>query len=205
MKKIILSAAMLLAIGFTAKAQETKLGVKAGVNFANFTGDVEGSKSRTGFNAGFVAEFKLSENFSIQPELLYSQQGTRFEESGSVSGISYRLEEKGKFDYLALPVVAKYYIIEGLSLHAGPQVSYLLKADVESTGSASTGESYSETLDLKDYSNKVDFALVGGAGYDLPIGVFFEARYVAGISKIGKDGDSKVRNGVFQLSVGYKF
>ncbi|KGO85055.1 hypothetical protein Q765_18100 [Flavobacterium rivuli WB 3.3-2 = DSM 21788] len=205
MKKIILSAALLMAVGFSAKAQEdVKLGIKAGVNFANFGGDVEDADSRTGFHAGVVAEFKLSENFSIQPELLYSQMGSKFEASGSFAGVAYSLEQTSKFDYLSLPILAKYYIIEGLSIEAGPQVGYLLSAKNEVKGSGS--DELLTSGDVKDGSKSVDFGLAGGLAYDLPMGVFFQARYYAGISNVNDgDGDLDVKNSALQLSVGYKF
>jgi len=204
MKKIILSAALLMAVGFSASAQEDiKFGVKAGVNFATFGGDIEDADSRTGFHAGVVAEFKLSENFSIQPELLYSQMGAKFKDSGSFGGFSYSYEQTSKFDYLSLPILAKYYVLEGLSIEAGPQVGYLLSAKNEVKGDS---EDVLASGDVKDGSKSVDFGVAGGLAYDLPIGVFFQARYYAGLSNVNdNDGDLDVKNSALQISVGYKF
>ncbi|WP_408583014.1 outer membrane beta-barrel protein, partial [Myroides odoratimimus] len=50
-----------------------------------------------------------------------------------------------------------------------------------------------------------DFGVNFGAGYELPMGVFFDARYNVGLSKVNKEGSEASKNGVFQLSVGYKF
>jgi opacity protein-like surface antigen len=199
MKKIILSTALLFAIGFTAKAQEIKYGVKAGVNFATLTGDVpDDVKTRTGFHTGVVAEFKLTEQFSIQPELLYSQQGTKYDFKDIDTGIN--IESTWKMDYLTLPVAAKYYIIEGFSVEAGPQIGYRLGAKIKTEASGFGEQEY----DLKDDTKAIEFGVIGGVAYDLPIGLFFQARYNAGISKVNDDDDN-VKNGVFQLSVGYKF
>jgi len=206
MKKIILSAALLMAVGFSANAQDNlKFGVKAGVNFATFGGDVEDVDSRTGFHAGVVAEFKLSENFSIQPELMYSQMGAKLDYVDSDGIIQYNVESTSKFDYISLPILAKYYIIEGLSIEAGPQIGFLVSAKQEDKISG-IGE---QSSDVKEGSKSIDFGLAGGLAYDLPIGVFFQARYYAGIANIAEEGDSNedfdVKNMGVQLSIGYKF
>jgi opacity protein-like surface antigen len=199
MKKIILSAAMLFAVGFAAKAQDIKYGVKAGVNFATLTGDIpDDAKMRTGFHAGVVAEFKLTEQFSIQPELLYSQQGMKYDATDPDSGIN--LKTTWKFDYLTLPIAAKYYIIEGLSVEAGPQIGYRLGAKIKAEADGYN----SQDFDFKDETKAIEFGIIGGVAYDLPMGVFFQARYNVGLSKVNDDDDS-VKNGVLQLSVGYKF
>jgi len=199
MKKIILSAAMLFAIGFTAKAQDIKYGIKAGVNFATLTGDdvPEELESRTGFHVGAVAEFKLTEQFSIQPELIYSQQGTKFDTVEEGVSVKSTL----KFDYLNLPILAKYYILEGLSLEAGPQIGYRVSAKVK-LEAPSLGEA---EYDTKDTTKAIEFGVAGGVAYDLPMGLFFQARYAAGLSKINDDNDGDIKNGVFSLSAGFKF
>lgn len=203
MKKLILSAAMLIAVGFTAKAQDKtattgfRYGVKAGLNLASLTNSPSDANSRVSFHAGVVAEFKIAQNFSIQPELLYSEQGLKYDFEDS--GIRYK--STWKFNYLNLPVLAKYYVMEGLSIEAGPQIGYRLSAKIK----AKADGVGSGVVDMKDSTKAIDFGLAGGVAYDLPIGVFFQARYIAGISKVNDDNDGKVKNGVFQVSVGYKF
>jgi len=206
MKKIILSAALLMAVGFSVNAQESiKFGIKAGVNFSTFGGDADNADSRTGFHAGAVAEFKLSENFSVQPELLYSQLGAKTEYNESDGLGIYRVEETAKYDYIALPILAKYYIIEGLSIEAGPQVGFLINAKGETKISAG-GESGTSEADVKDLTKSVDFGVAAGLAYDLPMGVFFQARYYAGLSNTyDGEGNADIKNSAFQISVGYKF
>ena len=199
MKKIILSAIALGAFSFAAQAQtpDLKLGAKAGVNFANLSnsdGDM-----KTGFHVGVLAEIFINEKFSVQPELLYSAQGTKIKESG--------VEVKMNMDYINVPIMAKYYVIDGLSVQAGPQIGFLVKSEVKTEGNIG-GVDVSSTEDIKDGTQSVDFGLNFGAGYELPMGVFFDARYNLGLSKINKESESgmkDLKNGVFQISVGYKF
>jgi len=203
MKKIILSAAMLLAIGFSAKAQDIKFGVKAGLNVATLTGESGNDvKSRTGFHAGVVAEFKVTQHFSIQPELLYSEQGDKEKGFSYADGYYLDYTATTKLDYINLPVLAKYYIIEGFSIEAGPQVGFLVNSKVE--GQISGEANGTIDSDIKSQVKSVDFGLVGGLAYDFPKGLFFQARYNAGISKVNQ-GYGKAKNGVMQFSVGYKF
>jgi len=221
MKKILLSVVAVMALG-TAQAQEVQFGAKAGVNFANFGGDVEDASSRTGFHAGVVAELKLSETFSIQPELLYSQQGSQTEDtfSESFGGVNYstNTEAKQTLNYINLPILAKYYVMEGLSLEVGPQVGFLISAeskyDMTTTsegGGTTVSETESGSVDNKDAYKSIDFGVVAGVGYELPMGLFFQARYQAGLSSVLEDSeelddaDFSTTNNVVSLSVGFKF
>lgn len=200
MKKILLSAVAIFALSVTTtQAQEMmRFGAKAGVNIADFGGDAESEGSRTGLHIGVLAEFRLSETFSIQPELLYSMQGAKTKD------LTGEGEFDTKLDYINIPIMAKYYITEGLSIEAGPQVGFLMSANWEDE-------------DAKDYYKTIDFALNGGIAYDLPMGVFFQARYSAGLTSIAEDveidtglgsvsvSEVDIKNNVISLSVGYKF
>ena len=190
MKKLLLSSVM-VAIGFTVSAQ-TSFGAKVGLNIASLSGDdVSDLDSRASLHIGGVAEFEISEKFSFQPELLYSAQGAKISEDG--------FDATFKLDYINIPLIAKYYVTDGLSIEAGPQVGFLLssKLKVEFDGE-------SETEDIEDMSS-IDFGLSFGLGYKLESGINFGARYNLGLSNISEEDDSDVKNGVFQISVGYFF
>ena len=202
MKKIILSVAAVFAFGF-ANAQETKFGVKGGLNLANFSGDVEDNSSKIGFNVGGFVEIKVSDKFAIQPELLFSTQGAKFEESGS--GFSY--ESKYNLSYLNIPVMAKYYAADKFSLEFGPQIGFLTSAKDDYTATES-GVTVSGNEDIKDIFESVDFGVNFGAGYDFTENLSVGLRYNLGLSNIAKTeagDDTKISNNVFSLSLGYKF
>ncbi len=100
--------------------------------------------------------------------------------------------------------MAKYYIIEGFSLEAGPQVGLLLSAKEEYDWDGDTGE-----VDIKEHLKGIDFGVNFGLGYKLDNGVNFGARYNLGLSDANDNaeflGDSTYKNNVFQFSVGYFF
>lgn len=184
MKKIIFAAAAVFAFGMT-NAQETRFGAKGVLNISNVAGDVSGNQSKVGFAIGGFAEVKVSDKFAVQPELLYSIQGYKFD-GGSAD-----------LNYLNIPVMAKYFVAEKFSLEAGPQIGILLSA---------TGKLGSESADIKSLYNTTDFGLNLGAGFDVTEDITLGLRYTLGLSNIGKDsGSSKATNTNIGLSFGYKF
>lgn len=185
MKKIILTTIAVCAFGF-ANAQETKFGAKVALNIASLTGDVEDASSLVGFQIGAFAEFKISEKFAIQPELMYSGQGASSDGDGDLN-----------LNYINIPVMAKYYVAKSFSLEAGPQIGFLVSAKAD-------GE------DAKDFISSIDFGLNLGAGYDITEKFSAGLRYNFGLSNVFDidpefGEDISANNGVFSLSVGYKF
>ena len=198
----MLTAAAVMAFAFS-NAQETRFGVKGGVNLATWTGDVEDASSKVGFHIGGFAEFKLSDKFAIQPELLFSTQGVKFE--GDIDG--YSASEKDNLSYLNIPVMAKFYVAEKFSIEAGPQLGILLSAKSKYEANVE-GINVSGEEDIKDALESIDFGVNFGAGYDFTENLSAGLRYNLGLSNIVKteDGDdTKIKNSVFSLSVGYKF
>lgn len=187
MKKITLSLLAAMAFGFTANAQtpDVKIGVKAGLNFTTLTGG--GTSTLTGLNVGGVAEIFINEKFSVQPEILYSSQGAEY--------TFLNKDIKAELIYINVPVMAKYYVHKGLNVQAGPQFGFNVKSELDGK-------------DIKDMTKGFDFGLNLGLGYELPVGVFFDARYNFGLTEVFKSQagvKSDAKNGVFQISVGYKF
>jgi len=196
MKKGLLIFAAIFTIGFAANAQDgkpskegaskamVKFGPKAGLNIA--TVSENNASSMVGFHVGGFAEIMISDKFAVQPEALYSAQGAKF------SGADLHL------DYILVPVMAKYFVLEGFSVEAGPQIGFLTSAKIKADGGGTT--------DVKNLANSTDFAVNVGLGYSLPMGIMFSGRYNIGVTDTAKNNSgSASRNGVFQLSVGYKF
>ena len=125
MKKSILFGLILFGLSANVQAQLVKFGIKAGVNYANQTGTaitVDNTNyttdAITSYHAGLVAEIKLLESFSIQPELIYSTQGATYKNAFE--------EFKNELGYLSIPVLAKIHFNKVVSLDLGPQASFLL-------------------------------------------------------------------------------
>ncbi len=190
MKKLFLVAAIAV-FGFTSvNAQEVTFGAKAGLNLASASGDeTDDIKARTAFHVGVVAEIAISDVFSVQPDLLYSSQGAKADEG----------DGEIKLDYINLPIMAKYYVAEGFSVEAGPQVGFLMSAKFDDGDNEE---------DIKDEMSGIDFGFNIGVGYKMESGLNFAARYNVGLSNVwdyeGSD-DFSQKNSVIQVSVGYFF
>src|ERR1700722_330150 len=87
MKKALILVFAVVALS-SAKAQ-IQFGVKAGVNLANLTvsdkTDGESFKANTSFNAGILASIPLGGPLYLQPEVMYSAQGTKETDTFSTS------------------------------------------------------------------------------------------------------------------------
>ncbi|WP_461532288.1 porin family protein [Sinomicrobium sp.] len=165
MKTTFLAIAAVIGFAFFGNAQNLHFGAKGGVNFASIS-DVD-ADGRTGFHLGLVGEVGLGK-FSIQPEVLYSAQGLK----------------DLNLDYLNIPVLAKYYVVQNFSLMAGPQFGFNTKDD--------------------DISEIKSFDMGGAVGVEYKIGsLFAQARYNFGLSDVADGGSGK--NSVFQISLGYLF
>lgn len=179
MKKIILSAFAVCAFALS-NAQDSKLsfGIKAGVNLSSISGmkgdDGSDAKGRTGFYVGGLANYSISDKFSIQPEVLYSMEGA----------------DKRALDYIRIPVMAKYEVVENFSILAGPSFAFRMAA---------------ENAELEKATKSSDFGLGIGAAYAFG-NIFVDARYNMGLSDIkdASEGDT-LKNNNIQLGIGYKF
>lgn len=190
MKKLLLFITIVTLTFTTAQSQEVRLGAKLGLNVASLGGDSYGIGSlgsRTSFHIGGLAEIPLSGKFAFQPEILYSSEGADWSFGGADADL--------KLDYIRVPLLAKYYIIEGLSAELGPSLGVLVSAE-------GGGE------DAKDEYKSFDAAIAVGATYRLNMGVFFSLRYNKGLLNVNEDVEGpsrKSQSNVFQVSAGYSF
>jgi len=184
MKKIILSISLFSLIAFYShvNAQGVGLGIRGGVNFANQSITDINTDSRTGFLAGAYVILAFSEKWGIQPELLYSSQGSELPD----------VDELYKFNYLSIPVLLRWKPANVLSFEAGPQFSSLLSAKNDSGGS------------IKEQFKNSDFGLVVGATLHLPLGLNAGVRYVWGFTNVADlQDDTEVKNTAVQVYAGW--
>lgn len=195
MKKTYLLISLLTI--FSLNAQKTKrdegvkLGIKGGLNVANFYGDIQDNSIRTSVHIGLVSEFVVSKVFSIQPEILFSGQG--FTDDGT------NAYSRKKFNYINLPIMGKFYVLkENLSIEAGPQVGFLV---------SSKNKTNTTNYSVQN-QQVVDFGINAGAAYEFNNHVFVQTRYNLGLTNVNKSSAAFAQNysnSVIQVSVGYFF
>ncbi|MCK5104887.1 MAG: PorT family protein [Cyclobacteriaceae bacterium] len=184
MKKIILSIAILICffIAPEIQAQGIGVGIKAGANFSNQSITDISTESKTGFHGGAYVVLAFSEKWAIQPEFLFSSQGSEIPD----------FDEVMQLDYFSIPVLLRWKPNNFLSFHAGSQFSSLLSA-VDKSGDS-----------IKDDIKNSDFGLAVGATVHLPLGFNGGVRYVWGFTNVSDlQDDTEVKNSVVQVYVGW--
>lgn len=194
MKKKDLTIALFLGIVFSINAQiktthKSNAGIKGGYNLAavSFDGDGE-TEQRHSFHVGIYGEEFISESFSIQPELLYSQQGYVITNS---SGTFTQ-----KLNYINLPLMLKAYPSQNFFLEAGPQIGLAVSHKEEYTSGFSLFNSTQEYT-----PNNFDWGINFGGGFKTDSGISLGVRYHLGLGDLYDQG--KAQNRVWQFSIGF--
>src|SRR6187402_3045285 len=122
--KTLLASLMLASLCSSGLyAQGLDFGVKAGVNIANqkITGDYEpDTKAKIGVHGGVFVTWMFSEKLGLQPELLFSAQGSK--DKSDLYDYSIIT------NYVNIPVLLRYNVTDMISVHAGPQFGILVSA-----------------------------------------------------------------------------
>ena len=187
MKKNLIIICIILITTLSTHAQIVKLGIKAGINYANQTGSTilvnstnYKTEAITNYHFGLVAELPLGESFAFQPEVLYSTIGASY--VGVVGNI------KNELGYISVPVLAKIKLSKTFSLDLGPQASFLV--------------SNKENIVLDD-TKSFDFGAAAGLGIKVTKSIFIQGRYIVGLSEASTT--AQVKNSVVQVSAGFYF
>ncbi len=204
MKKILLLMIILsfVFIG-TLPAQGMGFGVKGGMNMAKFTGDdadFEGEAdagSVFGATVGGFASFNLGDKLAIQPEILFTQKGSSYELSEE--GLEFLMDFK--MNWLDIPVLAVFKVMDNLSVFAGPFLELYLSGKIDMEISyLGESESDSEDIESEDISSP-GFGLIFGGTYMVTDNIGVEARYAMGLTSM--DEHESLKNSGLQVLVNY--
>lgn len=204
MKNFLLAAALLLL----ASQAHAQFGIKGGINEAVLTGRVgEDATYKTYFHAGIFYEAKLIGPLSVQPELLYSLQGSQLKGATTVTNYTTQL------NYVQVPLLLKV-TFGPLYVEGGPQFGYLVQANENGTVQVrnSTGNVAFRDVDQSSTDNykRGDFALCAGLGLRLGKVVRVGGRFVAGLNDINNlqylqgVNDPRLQNRVFQFYAAFQ-
>ncbi|WP_114777403.1 porin family protein [Botryobacter ruber] len=215
MKKLLLLICMVAGV-YTANAQSATVGVRVGANISNLSGDLRDEdlfENKVGLHAGAIFNFPIVEDFfSIQPELLYSVKGFKFNETQEsplpVLGGTRTREGKVNYSYIDLPILAR--VKAGpLYFEAGPQASYLLSVN-NKTKTYYNGNLQSSTSDEKSKAGLSEFEIgyAAGIGFASNNGISVGVRYNGSLKDFVEDdmnfdGDvTNARHSVFMITLG---
>lgn len=218
MKKLLLVWFTLFTlIAFSNSFAQFEVGIVGGINIASF--DVEDESveisSRTLWNIGAVAEYKLNNQFSIKAEPMFLRKGGILEQSIEDPDLIFDQS------YLEVPIMLKFSLGEKnkVFLITGPSIGITLSSDLEADVDGIIFKA-----DLKDLTESLDLGLGIGGGFSLNIypGTFFiQGKYTFGLTNLAKNGtftakaghleleaaldeeESKYKSRGFQISVGF--
>jgi hypothetical protein len=225
MKKIFLLLTIITCSVFSQK--KVQFGLKGGLNLATiFETDADiyqAFKYKTGYAIGGLLEIPLNKYVSFQSEIIYSNQGYKYNEksSNNVNLINYNLDNNATINYLTFPLIMKFYATKKFSIDGAFQIGVLLdhKVLVKQTLEENfyvnpaiiivEGET---VIDKKDLTQKYDIALGIGTSYKFSKNIFGNFRYSESFLNINKrpqytsyEDKKMLFNRVFNLSIGYQF
>lgn len=194
MRKILLITSLIILTYTSVKSQEKiQIGVKGGINFTNMNSAefVIDKDYNTGFHIGVLAEIPFGNNFSLQPEILYSTYGLKGKEimlGGSALPMEYSL------DYIQALVLGKIYLIKNLSIEIGPSFNFLIN-DKKIWNS--------RTID--DVGENFEFSGILGISYKTNTGLFGSFRYTRSFTNALQGNSSVEKNYGLLIGIGYMF
>lgn len=191
MKRLSFLAVTLIAV-LAANAQRASFGLKGGLNLAELSSSDKQADNgnRTGFNAGLFFHLPVAPELAIQPEVVYSTQGTKYSDGTFKHNLA--------LNYVNVPVMLQALVGRGFFAEAGPQIGFL------TSSSNKVGDTPSDATSKSDFKN-TDFALGFGLGYSGLSGLGIGARYNLGLTNVNNSGlSSNLKNNVLQIGLTYK-
>jgi len=219
-KQILLLAFISFSTALMAQTK-TSFGIRAGLSSAGMRGDAVNSLNnlidftngaitttgKKGFFAGGYAAIPLSDKISVEPAIYYTQKGYALQGELNLKGFEFlgaNAKAQLNSTYIDVPVVLKANL-NGLQFFAGPQISYLAKADLHTTAGALGFNIVNSKTDATDQFNRLDAGITAGIGYQLSNGVNIMAAYDHGLSKMDAGKNMNAYNRAFKIGIGLNF
>lgn len=219
-KQTLLLATLVLSIASMAQ-NKPSFGIRGGVTSSGMRGDAVTSlqnlidytdgaittNRNTGFFGGGNVNIPINDKFSIEPALYYAQKGYELKGELNIKGAEFigaNAKAQLTSHYIDLPLLVKANL-GGIQLFAGPQVSYLAKADLNTTAGVLGFNLFKRKMDATEQLNKWDAAITGGIGYQFSNGFNVMASYDHGLSKADANKNFDSYNSSIKIGVGINF
>jgi len=196
MKKILLSVVAVIALATVSNAQ-FKVGVKAGGNLnklrINGESPLFSNSNFKSYHAGLVGDLQVTDNISLQPQLLYVRKGATVFNSKELGESTLRM------NYIDLGTNVLYKVPLGFGkafVGAGISGSYCINGTQETNGQKS--KLYSDIKSWKRYD--LSYGLT--AGLELNNGFFASINSEKSLLDISKESGT-IKNRTYAVSVGY--
>lgn len=186
---------VLFALVSVVSYSQVSWNAKVGMNMSNIS-EMEGDM-KIGYNLGVGMEYAFTDMWSIQPSLLFSAKGTKYD-LGSEGDITVNPL------YLELPIMAaaRFAISDNMNIvvSAGPYFAFGVGGKVSGEGDDDMDVFGEDGLDAKRFDAGI------GVGVAWEINKFFVGVNGSfGLAKLYDVEDDAPKNTNFSIGVGYKF
>lgn len=221
MKKQILLLIFLTVSAFAMAQTPTTFGVRAGVTsyglrgdamnnlnqILDFTNGMVTTTNHTGFFAGGYANIPVSDIFSVEPGLYYSQKGYEIKGDLNLKGIGFlgaNAKANLNANYIDMPVLLKANF-SGFQIFAGPQLSYLVSSNLKTTAGVLGINLLHSNIDATSQFNRLDAAATAGIGYQFTNGMNITASYDYGLTRADANRSVNAYNRGLKVGLGVSF
>ncbi|MEO6329193.1 MAG: porin family protein [Ginsengibacter sp.] len=218
MKKQILLIIFIVISTLSFAQSNVSFGARVGISSAGLRGDavnnlnsllsstdgMVSTRNLTGFFAGTYALIPVGGGIAFEPALYYSQKGYELRGSLNLKGLNFlgaNAKAQLQSHYIDMPLLLKVDV-GGLQLFAGPQFSYLMKADLRTTAGVLGINLLNNRIDATDQLNRWDAAFTGGIGYQFSNGINLMASYDYGLSRLDANKNVNSYNNVVRVGLG---
>jgi hypothetical protein len=212
MKKFLLPLFVILfsVASFINAQSDLSFGPIGGLNISTFNGkdanQLGNLSSKTGVYIGGFLNYRFSELFALQPEVVYTMKGA--DATVNINDVNANLTYSA--NYIEIPVLLKFYIpISGArtvkpSLYVGPAFAFNVSSNVTVSANNQT-----QTVDMSSSTKGFDFGVAFGGGVGFVLGkdlLDISVRYTLGITTTDNSPSNlSVTNGVFAIIAGFAF
>jgi len=174
---------------------KTGFGIKMGINNSRIQNS--GLDNKVGLYAGMFLAVRFTDAYTLQPELLYSNQGGK---------ANFGSNKNLNINYISIAIANKFFVGKNNGFHfiLGPELDFNFEDNffnlINSTGG-----------NLK--ITPIDAVVFVGVGYEFNFGLTLELRYKQGLidldfkdkGEYGSNTEANQLNNVVQIGLAYKF
>ncbi len=158
-----------LLSGIASAQTNLNYGVRGGINLSTMSGDTYSDLGyRPGLVLGGYVTMPRTDKWSLQAELVYSQEGARNANYDFSSFSTVVYDQKLKYDYLNIPVLARYQVADKVDVQGGPQIGIRLSAKESrkiKSGEPAPSDNSAGTRKFSDRIKLIYPSITAGAGY----------------------------------------
>lgn len=144
---------------------------------------------KPGITLGFLLRIPLMKNLFLQPEYAYTQR----------KGSDKSIATDYSLNYISMPVLLNYKIMQGIALVAGPQLEFLVNAK---------SNDHTSSNNITHDTEERGIAVTAGVELEIKKIFIFSARYLQGLNHIGIGQRSNLKEFKYQavsITAGVRF